>query len=79
MKINPLFIYLFWLPLWPWTWAVETKSNSNCSQETNQFLDDGQCCGKNANKTKNRLMMKSPPAEIESPAKAFPAGDPNSG
>ena len=23
--------------------------------------------------------MKSPPAEIESPAKAFPAGDPNSG
>ena len=24
-------------------------------------------------------MMKSPPAEIESPAKAFPAGDPMSG
>jgi hypothetical protein len=31
---------------------------------------------RNANKTKNRLMMKSPPAAIESPAKAFPAGDP---
>ena len=36
-------------------------------------------CSRNANKTKNRLMMKSPPAEIESPAKAFPAGDPMSG
>ena len=24
-------------------------------------------------------MMKRPPADIESPAKAFPAGDPNSG